>query len=583
MKRNDYLVNNYLKTYMVASVLTMAVLQINGAVDSIMMGHFLGPDALAAVSVSAPALSVIGAIASLLAGGAVILAGKALGARENGKANHIAVTVLISTVVAGIILAVISFFTVDYVANWLCIGNSLYPLVKSYLGIIMLGSVVSIMTHSLDQLTDVGGNPKIVTQTSVANCITNLVMNFILVGCLGFDIRGAAISTIVAGCVSIIWLLHFMLSEKSPYKLSLEGLQFGAVLGENIKNGIPLMFSSLSSTALIVILNYFIQKMQGEVGMFVMSIILITMGFGLLLAGGSSTAFSAIGSMMVGRGDYVGLRMLYKRCVAMAVSTSVIAVILTHFAAGHIARLFGAEDPVYIDMAVHALPVASWFILAFCLLVMLAVVYQVMGNLSLCTPAIAALPVFTAIGFGIVYYMEYYDYLWYVFPFAGFGALLTILIISEFVRRKSDIELSPICLLPTVKNDDHRMNISVRCSHEGLVDNINSIRNFGEKLKINDRIMDHIVICLEELSINIVEHSGRGEKSYIDVGLVIEGDDVKAYIQDNGKAFDPTKFDTDKQNIGLNLVHKYCKDVTYQYSFGQNATFMKWKIENGNI
>lgn len=98
MKRNAYLINQYLKDYMFATILTMAALQINSTVDSLILGNFIGPEALAAVNVSSPAMVIIGGCSSLLAGGAIILVGKALGARDYEMTNQIAVTVLISVV-----------------------------------------------------------------------------------------------------------------------------------------------------------------------------------------------------------------------------------------------------------------------------------------------------------------------------------------------------------------------------------------------------------------------------------------------------------------------------------------------------
>lgn len=578
MKRNAYLINNYLKSYMLATILTIAVLQINGIVDSLIMGNFIGPEALAAINVSAPALSVIGGFSSLLAGGAVILAGKALGARDYKLTNQIATTVLLSILAAGILISILSFFVVDYIANLMCIGNSLFPLVKGYISVILFGSVFIMLNTALDNLTEVGGNPKVVTQTAILNCIVNLVMDIVLVAGLGLGIEGAAIATLMGAAVSIYWMWRVMCSDKSPYNLTLKELQFVTRLKENIREGIPMLFNSLAGIALMLLMNYFVQKMQGEAGMFAMSIILVSMGLGLMLAGGSGAAFVAIGSMLYGRGDYVGMRMLYKRCVVISVSSSVIAVFVSQFASGTIANVFGAHDSQYVEMVEKALPVASWFVLALCLLSILAVVYQVLGHIKLCTPAIISLPIFTGIGLGYIYIMEYYDYLWAVFPFAGFGAVIITLILSEIVRRKSNKKLSVICLLPLENSKGTHMNSSMICDQNGITENLIELRKFCESINLDEKKTDIVLHCVEELLINIVEHSGLNKKNYVDMGITIDDEKITAYIQDNGKPFDPTKSDVEKESIGLKLLKHYCSDITYQYSFGQNATFMKWPL-----
>lgn len=582
MKRNAYLINQYLKEYMLATILTIAALQINGVVDSLIVGNFIGAEALAAINVSSPALTIIGGFSSLLAGGAIILVGKSLGARDYDTTNQIVITVLLSVIGAGFIISIISLFIIDKVANMICIGNDLYPLVRTYLGVILFGSVIIILNNALDSLTEVGGNPKIVSQTAVVNCVVNLIMDFILVGGLGLGIQGAAIATLMGAGASACWLFRFMKSEKSPYKLTLHGLNFMSRLKDNIKEGIPLLANAIAGTALMLLLNYFVQKMQGEAGMFAMSIMLVSMGIGLMLAGGSGAAFLAIGSMLYGRGDYVGLRALYKRCVVIGISAAVVATITAQIAPGFVAEIFGARDQQYIDIAERAFPLASWFMFALSLLSILAVVYQVLEFKKLCIPAIASLPIVTALGFGYVYYMGLYDYMWYVFPLAGFTALATILIAAEFVRRKSDKKLSVISLLPLDDNEVIKKNVSVsmKCDHAGIVEELTELRVFTEELNLGKKRTDGLMHCVEEMLLNILEHSDHDKNTYVDLGVTIKDGIMTAYIQDNGKPFDPTKEDSEYESIGLKILKHYCSDITYQYAFGQNAVFMKWPLKD---
>lgn len=66
MDRKSYLINRSLKVYLAASIVTMAVMNLNG----ILMGRIIGPDALSAINASMPLNSMIAVVDTIFANGA---------------------------------------------------------------------------------------------------------------------------------------------------------------------------------------------------------------------------------------------------------------------------------------------------------------------------------------------------------------------------------------------------------------------------------------------------------------------------------------------------------------------------------
>ena len=64
-RRKAYLVSKSLRQYLLASVITMAVANLNLMTDSILMGNFLGPDALAAINLCLPVINLITALGQM--------------------------------------------------------------------------------------------------------------------------------------------------------------------------------------------------------------------------------------------------------------------------------------------------------------------------------------------------------------------------------------------------------------------------------------------------------------------------------------------------------------------------------------
>ena len=85
--RNSYLINKSLKNFMVASIATMAIMNINGIVDSIIMGHLIGPEAVSAIQNVVPVIGLLSGISFLFSAGASIITAKALGRRDFDEAG----------------------------------------------------------------------------------------------------------------------------------------------------------------------------------------------------------------------------------------------------------------------------------------------------------------------------------------------------------------------------------------------------------------------------------------------------------------------------------------------------------------
>ena len=81
-KRNGYLISKALHTFMWASILSSVAQLLSTLVDAIVVSNLIGPDAISAVNVSVPVLSMVGCFAILPGIGGSIVAAKAMGLRK---------------------------------------------------------------------------------------------------------------------------------------------------------------------------------------------------------------------------------------------------------------------------------------------------------------------------------------------------------------------------------------------------------------------------------------------------------------------------------------------------------------------
>jgi anti-sigma regulatory factor (Ser/Thr protein kinase) len=86
-------------------------------------------------------------------------------------------------------------------------------------------------------------------------------------------------------------------------------------------------------------------------------------------------------------------------------------------------------------------------------------------------------------------------------------------------------------------------------------------------------------LCMEEMAGNIVTHgfSKDSKKHSVDIRVIHKGDEIILRLRDNCKAFDPAtrekvmEADDMGRNVGIRLVYRIAKDVSYQNLLGLNV------------
>ena len=102
-ERNHELLDVKIKQYLLPAIMMKLALQLGNVVDTMLVGNLLGTDAMSAVSLSIPVLSLIQIPGFFLGNGGAIAAGILLGRRQKKEAREVFSTTLIITVFCGIL------------------------------------------------------------------------------------------------------------------------------------------------------------------------------------------------------------------------------------------------------------------------------------------------------------------------------------------------------------------------------------------------------------------------------------------------------------------------------------------------
>ena len=578
-ERKSYTVSKSFRKYLFASIITMAVMNVNGTIDAILMGHILGPKALSSIQASMPVVTLIAAIGLLVTNGAALLVPETVGKRDYDSSNRLFTTSLVANLVIGALGAVCCVSLSKALASFLSVDKSLYDGVRNYIIVLIAGSVILLLQNDISILIDVLGSPATVTVGMSASVGVNLVCDILYTKVFHMGISGASLATLTGALVSVVLFVRFFFTRRAELHLKLNLSRFFQALLSIMMKSIPGVIGSLGTTALTLMCNSFVQKALGADGMFTMTVGYTFISFGSMISGGIGSAFMGIGGMLRTQEDYTGFSMLVRKGMMLSVGVGLIMNVLSWLLPGQIAGLFGANTQTLVDITRSALPVITIFVMAFCIINPLSVVFQVNSFSLLATLSSLSLLGSAALGLIIAQQLFSPARIWFAFPIAAAVSIAFVMVGSMIQRGRLKYRTYPVTLItrPDPK-ESSRLDISVPCSADGIRGGLSELKDFFDRIT-TPKAKANIMHAMEELLINIASYTGKDEKQSFDLLLRKEGEELYVYVKDSGAPFNPVDCVEEKWKHGLRIMHHYAKDMHYSYSFGLNMTSFKFAVD----
>ena len=208
--------------------------------DQIVLGRFVGTEALAAVVASAHPISVISCLFNGLAIGVNIIAARAAGSREHSKIQKVMNTSAGLAIVVGLFVTMLGFVLAKPLLNLLQTPAEILEDSVRYMRIYFLGCPVTFLSGVGGSIIRAQGNTKLPMIYGTISGMTNLVLNLILVVGFNMAIIGVAVATIISQIVGCALIVYTLMHPGFYGRLDFRKLEFDWSLVKTIiKVGIP--------------------------------------------------------------------------------------------------------------------------------------------------------------------------------------------------------------------------------------------------------------------------------------------------------------------------------------------------------
>jgi len=196
--------------------------QLYSTVDSIVVGYYVGDNALAAVGASGPILNLLLVLFMGISVGASVMVSQYFGAKDRERLEKTVGTTLTATVVSSIFIMVVGPLITPPVMSALSTPPEIYDMACTYLVILFAGIVGSAFYNILSGVLRGLGDSVTPVVFLIIACLLNIVLDVWFVAGFHWDVAGVAIATIsqiVSGslCLIRMFFMRDVLSVKPAY------------------------------------------------------------------------------------------------------------------------------------------------------------------------------------------------------------------------------------------------------------------------------------------------------------------------------------------------------------------------------
>ena len=559
--RDGSLTRKKLFEYIPAMIITNLSTLLLISVDGLVLGNFVGNDALSAVNIFYPATLMIGVVSLLLGVGASSAISTCMGRNDSAGLSRLKKAVTILLVIFGISTSLLQIPVVYGLIASYNLSPELNSMTWQYaIGIMLATPMGLISTVGVYQL-QILGKMKVLMWLTVTEGIANLAFDLLFVAVFHMGVMGASMGTACANLIRCSLTLFYLLKKTDVFKFGKAKIQKSDIK-DVLSSGLP----DASNSLVIALQNYFIMMILvsvfGDDGGVIKGVCVFCFSMVNVVMLGIQGAMRPLVGLLSGADDRVGIRTLMKQglriiIIVIAVLTLVIEVVPEFFYTLHGVENIPAGG--ILSVRLYALYFVFKSIDAIFRLYFsnrkdsgFSTGLTVFGN---CT-----LPLF-AWGLSVLFAAPF---VWLSYLFAE----LLIFFISLFrytwwLKRDNK----------TDDPDSHRLYLTV--SPDNAIDASRLIRKYADEQGMPKRIMNRISLCMEEM----VFYAAKTQKNRhirIQVEILISNDKARFMMLDDGECISLDENPETKEIITNNyqLMTKIAKTIQYQYILDMNYSIL---------
>ena len=251
--------------YSIPAVVGMVVMAIYNIIDRMFVGHVVGPEAIAGLTITFPVMNVSTAIGVLVGAGAAARSSILLGNGDMKNADYVLGNTLTLTVInAAVYLTLLAVFIDDILIAFGASAATL-PYAREFMVYIIPGMFLMNLTFSLNNVMRSSGYPTKAMVTMLISAGLNIILAPLFIYVFKLGIKGAAMATDISVFISMLFVMRHFFDKKSTlhFKKGIYNLRWHIVIGVVAIGAAPSIVN-VASCLINVIINNTLYSYGGD-------------------------------------------------------------------------------------------------------------------------------------------------------------------------------------------------------------------------------------------------------------------------------------------------------------------------------
>lgn len=350
--------------FSIPSIVGMLVYAFYNIVDRMFIGHGIGSQGLAGVTLSFPLMMIMVSFSILIGVGANTLFSIRMGEGRREDAERILGNAFGLLFFVPLVASLVALAGLDPLLRLVGASDDLLPYARTYARIILAGSALSTTGHGLAHFARSDGHPIVAMASMIVGALTNVVLDALFIFGFGWGMAGAAWATVISQGISFIWCLAYFLSPSANTRLQRRHLRldFRNIVWPMLGIGFAPFSMNMANSLLNVVLNRGLGQYGGDDAIAIMGILAAFMSVIFMPVFGLTQGAQPLIGYNFGARKFDRVLHLFWSTAIATTAVLILGWMISQLFPTQILRLFLAADSELVPLGVHALRI---FTLAF--------------------------------------------------------------------------------------------------------------------------------------------------------------------------------------------------------------------------
>lgn len=346
-----------LMQYSLPAIVAMTASSLYNMIDSIFIGQGVGPLAISGLAITFPFMNLGSAFGAAIGVGASTCISVKLGQKDYATAQRILGNTVTLNLIVGLAFGLISLMFLDPILRFFGASDQTLPYARDYMEVILWGNVFSHMYFGMNAVLRAASKPREAMIATIFTVVMNIILAPIFIYVFHWGIRGAALATVAAQIMALMWQMRLMTDSRQLLHLKRGTYGLSSDIVKNIIGiGISPFSMNVCACIVVIFINKGLQQYSGDMAVGAYGIANRVAFIFVMITMGINQGMQPIAGYNYGAQRMDRLMDVLKYAIIAATCVTTLGFALSQIAPRACARLF-TTDATLIDMSVKAIKI----------------------------------------------------------------------------------------------------------------------------------------------------------------------------------------------------------------------------------